>query len=139
MSSLLDHCMRCYTLNDRADCNVLIRMQVIQVAARSFGISDNLVHVSETATDRVPNASPTAASMSTDLYCMAALDACEQIKERLKPVAAKMPGLLICLHMLVPLCQLCKSSDGNMADTLHIAVVIIMMNSSDAERLQGWI
>lgn len=49
------------------------------------------VHVSETATDRVANSSPSAASMSTDLYGMAALDACEQITERLKPVAAGLP------------------------------------------------
>lgn len=49
------------------------------------------VHISETATDRVSNSSPTAASMSTDLYGMAALDACEQITERLKPVVAGLP------------------------------------------------
>ena len=49
------------------------------------------VHISETATDRVANSSPTAASMSTDLYGMAALDACEQITERLRPVAANLP------------------------------------------------
>lgn len=73
--------------------------QVIQAAAQSFGISDTLVHVAETATDRVPNSSPTAASMSTDLYCMAALDACEQIKERLRPIAAKMPGVC-CLRCM---------------------------------------
>ena len=41
---------------------------------------------------QVANSSPTAASMSTDLYGMATLDACEQIIERLKPIAAKMPG-----------------------------------------------
>ena len=49
------------------------------------------VHISETATDKVSNTSPTAASMSTDLYGMAALDACEQITERLKPVVAGLP------------------------------------------------
>lgn len=49
------------------------------------------VHIAETATDKVSNTSPTAASMSTDLYGMAALDACEQITERLKPVIAGLP------------------------------------------------
>ncbi|CAN0537349.1 unnamed protein product, partial [Scytosiphon promiscuus] len=49
------------------------------------------VHVAETATDKVANTSPTAASVSTDLYGMAALDACEQITERLKPIAAQLP------------------------------------------------
>ena len=43
------------------------------------------VHVSETATDRVANSQPTAASMSTDLYGMATLDACNQIIARLAP------------------------------------------------------
>lgn len=69
-----------------------LHTKVIQVVAKCFGISSDSVTIAETATDRVPNSSPTAASMSTDLYCMAALDACEQIKERLKPVAEKMPG-----------------------------------------------
>lgn len=55
------------------------------------GLASPQVHISETATDRVANTSPTAASMSTDLYGMAALDACEQITERLKPVAAGLP------------------------------------------------
>ncbi|CAN0042104.1 unnamed protein product, partial [Laminaria digitata] len=49
------------------------------------------VYVAETATDKVANTSPTAASVSTDLYGMAALDACEQIMEKLKPIAAKLP------------------------------------------------
>lgn len=69
-----------------------LNTKVIQIAARSFGISDTQVHIAETATDKVPNSSPTAASMSTDLYGMATLNACEQIKERLRPIAEKMPG-----------------------------------------------
>ncbi|CAM9251540.1 unnamed protein product [Phaeothamnion confervicola] len=69
-----------------------LHTKVVQVAARSFGISEDDVHIAETSTDKVPNSSPTAASMSTDLYGMATLDACEQIKERLRPVAEKMPG-----------------------------------------------
>ncbi|CAM9182611.1 unnamed protein product [Hapterophycus canaliculatus] len=68
-----------------------LHTKVCQVVANEFGIDIDKVHISETATDRVSNASPTAASMSTDLYGMAALDACEQISERLKPVAAGLP------------------------------------------------
>lgn len=37
---------------------------------------------------QVPNASPTAASASSDLYGAAVLDACEQIKARMKPIAS---------------------------------------------------
>ncbi|CAN0411520.1 unnamed protein product [Pylaiella littoralis] len=68
-----------------------LHTKVCQVVANEFGIDVEKVHISETATDRVPNSSPTAASMSTDLYGMAALDACEQITERLKPVVAGLP------------------------------------------------
>eukprot|EP00752_Nemacystus_decipiens_P001721 g1664.t1 len=68
-----------------------LHTKVCQVVANEFAIDVDKVHISETATDKVSNASPTAASMSTDLYGMAALDACEQITERLKPVVAALP------------------------------------------------
>jgi len=38
---------------------------------------------------QVPNASPTAASASSDMYGAAVLDACEQIKARMKPIATR--------------------------------------------------
>ena len=66
-----------------------LHTKMIQVAAQSFGIPDSNVHVAETATNTVANTSPTAASMSTDLYGMAVLDACEQILARLEPLRNK--------------------------------------------------
>jgi len=48
------------------------------------------VYIAETSTDKVPNASPTAASASSDLYGGAVLDACRQLNERLAPVRAKL-------------------------------------------------
>jgi len=69
-----------------------LHTKMVQVAAQAFGISHSLVHVEESQTNCVPNASPTAASMSTDLYGMAVLNACEQIRDRLKPVRAKLPA-----------------------------------------------
>jgi xanthine dehydrogenase/oxidase len=70
-----------------------LHTKMIQVASQSLGIPDTWIHVAETATNVVANGSPTAASMSTDLYGMAILDACEQILTRLKPVREKMePG-----------------------------------------------
>lgn len=62
--------------------------KMVQVAAQCFGISHSLVTCLETATTSVANASPTAASASTDLYGMAVLNACEQIKERLVELRA---------------------------------------------------
>ena len=47
------------------------------------------VHVAETSTDKVPNASPTAASASSDLYGAAILDACRQLNERLAPIRSR--------------------------------------------------
>ena len=41
--------------------------------------------------DKVANTQPSAASMSTDLYGMATLDACRQIIARLQPIKATMP------------------------------------------------
>lgn len=67
-----------------------LHTKMIQIAAKFFGISDSKVHVQETATNAVANTSPTAASMSTDLYGMAVLDACEQIEFRLAPIRAKL-------------------------------------------------
>ena len=67
-----------------------LHTKMIQVAAKCFGISDTKCHIMETATNAVANSSPTAASMSTDLYGMAVLDACQQIDERLAPLRAKL-------------------------------------------------
>ena len=61
-----------------------LHMKVMQVAARVFNIDVSRVHIQETATDKVANSSPTAASMSTDLYGMACLDACDQSRNRLE-------------------------------------------------------
>ena len=44
-----------------------------QVASRALNIPISKIHISETATNLVPNASPTAASMGSDLYGMAVL------------------------------------------------------------------
>ena len=57
----------------------------VQVAAQELGIPLDRVHIAETATDKVPNTSPSAASASSDLYCMAVIDACSQLRDRLAP------------------------------------------------------
>ncbi|XAR60386.1 Xanthine dehydrogenase, partial [Bertholletia excelsa] len=66
-----------------------LHTKVAQVAASSFNIPLSSVFISETSTDKVPNASPTAASASSDLYGAAVFDACEQIKSRMEPIASK--------------------------------------------------
>ena len=56
----------------------------------------------DTSTNKVPNASPTTASASSDLYGHAVLNACEQIKSRMKPVAKK--GMLSTFAKLASAC-----------------------------------
>ncbi|XP_073104161.1 xanthine dehydrogenase isoform X2 [Elaeis guineensis] len=64
-----------------------LHTKVAQIAASCFNISISSVFISETSTDKIPNASPTAASASSDMYGAAVLDACEQIKARMQPIA----------------------------------------------------
>jgi hypothetical protein len=56
-----------------------------------LGIPAEQIHIEEVASDRVPNSSPTAASLSTDLYGAAVMDACQTLAERLKPFLEASP------------------------------------------------
>ncbi|MBJ7537502.1 xanthine dehydrogenase molybdopterin binding subunit [Marinomonas transparens] len=67
--------------------------KVAQIVAKTFGIDYQRVNVSSTRTDKVPNASPTAASAGTDLNGMAALDAVNTIKGRLQEFAMEHYGI----------------------------------------------
>lgn len=67
-----------------------LHTKICQVAATELGIPLDKVFVSETATDKVANSSPTAASASTDMYGMAVLDACKQLTARLEKVRLKL-------------------------------------------------
>ncbi|KAK9866817.1 hypothetical protein WJX84_005780, partial [Apatococcus fuscideae] len=69
-----------------------LHTKVAMVAAQDLGCSLASVHIAETATDKVPNSSPTAASASSDLYGSATADACRQLNERLAPFRETMPG-----------------------------------------------
>ncbi|KAE8674961.1 Xanthine dehydrogenase [Hibiscus syriacus] len=66
-----------------------LHTKVDQVAASSFNIPLSSVFISDTSTDKVPNAAPTAASVSSDMYAAATLDTCEQIKARMEPIASQ--------------------------------------------------
>jgi xanthine dehydrogenase molybdopterin binding subunit/xanthine dehydrogenase small subunit len=67
-----------------------VHTNIGMVAARELGISFDKVRVMPTSTDKVPNASATAASCGTDLNGMAVKNACEILRARLAPVAARM-------------------------------------------------
>lgn len=63
--------------------------KVAQVVAQAFGIGLEQIKITATTTGKVPNTSATAASSGSDLNGMAALDACDTIKQRLTAFACK--------------------------------------------------
>jgi xanthine dehydrogenase/oxidase len=67
-----------------------LHTKLVQVASQCFGIPARMIFIKETSTDTVANASATAASLSTDLYGTAVLDACTQISNRLAEVKRAM-------------------------------------------------
>jgi xanthine dehydrogenase/oxidase len=69
-----------------------LHTKVCQIVAQTLGVPFSDVHVAETSTDKVPNASPTAASASSDMYGAAAASACEQLNERLAPFKSQHPN-----------------------------------------------
>lgn len=69
-----------------------IHTKVIQVVANELGIPVADVHITETSTDKIPNASPSAASTCFDMYGAAAKAACDELNARLAPFR-KAPGV----------------------------------------------
>ena len=67
-----------------------LHTKVAQVVADELGVGIEQVRITATATDKVPNTSPTAASSGSDLNGMAARNAARAIKDR---IAAHLAGL----------------------------------------------
>jgi xanthine dehydrogenase large subunit len=67
-----------------------LNTKMAQVAADGLGIPVSLVRVTGTDTQKVPNASATAASSGADINGAAIMNACEQMRQRLAPVAARL-------------------------------------------------
>lgn len=62
-----------------------LHTKMIQVASTCLGIPHTKIFTSNVSTDKVPNTMATVASLSSDLYGMAVMDACSQIMKRLEP------------------------------------------------------
>lgn len=62
-----------------------INTKMAMIAAQELAVPLNNVFISETSTQTVANASPTAASATSDLNGMAVKNACDQLNERLLP------------------------------------------------------
>ena len=69
-----------------------LHTKIRQIAAESLGHELSSIRVMPTRTDKVPNTSPTAASVGTDLNGAAVADACKTLVGRLRPVAAQVLG-----------------------------------------------
>jgi xanthine dehydrogenase large subunit len=69
-----------------------LNTKMAQVAADGLGIPVRYVRVTGTDTQKVPNASATAASSGADINGAAINNACDQMRARLAPVAARMLG-----------------------------------------------
>jgi len=63
------------------------------VCADALGVPFDAVRVMHTATDKVPNTSPTAASSGSDLNGAAVAQACSTLRGRMEPVARKVLGV----------------------------------------------
>ena len=69
-----------------------LNTKMAQVATDALGVDFKLVRVTATDTQKVPNASATAASSGADINGAAVANACGPLRERLQAVAANMLG-----------------------------------------------
>ena len=65
-----------------------LHTKMLAVAADALGVPVETVRAMNTATDKVPNTSATAASSGSDINGQAVRDACVAIRARMRPVAA---------------------------------------------------
>lgn len=57
--------------------------KMIQIASKELGVPMDKIHTLDTCSTVVPNAAPTAASVSSDHIGFAVKKACEELRERL--------------------------------------------------------
>ncbi|CAL8083327.1 unnamed protein product [Orchesella dallaii] len=67
-----------------------IHCKMIQIATRVLNIPASKIRIENTSTDKIPNTTPTSASLSSDLNGMAIMDACQQLSKRLEPYRKSM-------------------------------------------------
>ena len=70
-----------------------VHTNLIAIAARELGVTEDKIRVMPTSTDKIPNTSATAASCGTDLNGAAVKNACDLLRARLASTAATMLSL----------------------------------------------
>ncbi len=66
-----------------------LHTKILAVAERELGVPRDLLRITATRTDKVPNTSPTAASCGSDLNGAAVAHACQKLRSRLAPLACR--------------------------------------------------
>ncbi|CAG8449874.1 8682_t:CDS:10 [Ambispora leptoticha] len=69
-----------------------LHTKMLQIAAEALSIPLDQVHLMETSTNSVANATTTGGSLSSDLNGYAVANGCEKLAERLRPYREKMPN-----------------------------------------------
>ncbi|XP_074187956.1 xanthine dehydrogenase/oxidase isoform X2 [Rhinolophus sinicus] len=69
-----------------------LHTKMVQVASTALKIPISKIYISETSTNTVPNTSPTAASVNSDIYGQAIYEACQTILKRLEPFKKNNPS-----------------------------------------------
>lgn len=67
-----------------------LQTKMLAVCAHELGVSVEHIRIMPTSTDKVPNTSATAASSGSDLNGFAVKHAAETLRERLRPIAARL-------------------------------------------------
>ena len=68
-----------------------LHTKMLQVCSKSLGIPISKIYINDTSTATVSNMTATAASMSSDIYGTAILNACGVLNGRLAPVRKNNP------------------------------------------------
>ncbi|XP_064623693.1 xanthine dehydrogenase/oxidase-like [Lineus longissimus] len=68
-----------------------LHTKLIQVASRALEAPISRIHIAETSTDKCPNPVHTGGSQGTDMWGAAVMNACLELKSRLKPFKDAMP------------------------------------------------
>ncbi|KXS20831.1 Xanthine oxidase [Gonapodya prolifera JEL478] len=94
-----------------------LHTKCLQIAAQELGVPLNKVHLHETSTTHVINATGTGGSVGTDLNGASVLKACQVINERLKTVREQHPDA-----DWAKLCSLGYEERVNMTSQAHITL-----------------
>ena len=69
-----------------------LHTKMLAICAHELGATLEQIRIMPTSTDKVPNTSATAASSGSDLNGQAVRNACVEVRERMRPIAAQLLG-----------------------------------------------